>query len=321
MKALLNWLKSDDVLTMLILTCALTLLVCGSILKYTNDKATVSSVETKAMPSLAYLSEARVEPVSAVKSEANKVDVIILQEANTVVFAEAFSDSSVTTLMVELQEKSEKLAPTTVIYLVLDSPGGSIQAGNRLISFIKALPQPVKTITLFSASMAFHTVQNLDERLILDSGTLMSHRASFSGFSGEVPGEFLVRLNYWLQILERMDNVASSRMDMTINDYRELTRDEYWVEGHKAVSDNAADRVVGVRCGRSMGGTRTIEVNTMFGLFRVVVSKCPLMPGILSVARASTDEAANKYVETMFLDKRAFFNEYVKTNAWVQFQK
>ncbi|MGD5109989.1 ATP-dependent Clp protease proteolytic subunit, partial [Xanthomonas citri pv. citri] len=47
-----------------------------------------------------------------------------------------------------------------VIYLVLDSPGGSIDAGLDLIESFKTIPK-LETVTLFAASMASAIVEAL----------------------------------------------------------------------------------------------------------------------------------------------------------------
>lgn len=212
----------------------------------------------------------------------DKVEIITLSATNSVVMDQAFSEASVNQVMTEIQTLSRKASPSATLYLVLNSPGGSVDAGLKLISFIKALPQKVSTLTIFSASMAFQTVQQLDERLLLENGTLMSHRARF-GVSGEGPGELFSRLKWIMSMVDGLDQAAAKRMGMSFDDYRNLIRDEYWVYDDHAVRDNAVDRKVLARCDESLSGTKRIMVETFFGTFPVQVSKCPLIPGVVSV--------------------------------------
>jgi ATP-dependent protease ClpP protease subunit len=255
----------------------------------------------------------------------DKMEVITLTQENMVVLDQAFTDESVTRVMIELQKLSDNSRKNEVLYLVLNTPGGSVDAGQKLISFAKALPQKVKTLTLFSASMGFQTVQNLDERLILETGTLMSHRARF-GVQGQAPGEIYSRLRYIMSMLDVLDATAAARMSMGFNEYRALIHDEYWVFGQQAVKDKAADRTVLAKCGKGLDSTRRTEVDTMFGSFKVKVSACPLMPGILDVEAPSDIKAeelsdALRYVKMMYLDRTGFVREFVMTNKFMEFQK
>ena len=113
---------------------------------------------------------------------------VVLEKGNTVVIRSPVNSKSMSKAMFELNELSFKLNKEDKIYLVLDTPGGSVFAGLDFIDYAKALPQKIITITKFAASMGFQIVQNLDDRYITPSGTLMSHRAS-GGVSGQFDGE------------------------------------------------------------------------------------------------------------------------------------
>lgn len=260
-------------------------------------------------------------PVKAQASKKESVEVITLTEDNMVTLDQAFTDESVTQVMQELQKLSDRLDRDDKIYLVLNSPGGSISAGLSLLSFVKALPQKVKTLTIFAASMGFDTVQGLDERLILDTGTLMSHQASFV-VRGETE-QVKVRLKYYLSLYDAMDVNAAERMQMSVEAYKALINDEYWVYGKKAVLDKAADRVVLARCGKGTSGTKNVTVETPFGGITVQISRCPLLPGILGVTEAGSNQSqkaeTENYVKMMFNDKRAFVEEVILKNKYENF--
>jgi ATP-dependent Clp protease, protease subunit len=254
-----------------------------------------------------------------------KLEIIDLNESNTIVMDQVFSDQSVAKVMIEIQSLSSRIDKNATIYLVLNTPGGSVDAGLRLISFIKALPQDVKTLSLFSASMGFQTIQGLSERLILDTGTVMSHRAKF-GCQGEAEGEIESCMNWIMSMINDLDAKAASRMSMSVPAYKELIRDEYWAYGAQAVKDKAVDRMVLAKCGKGMSRTKIIQVETFFGTFDVEVSKCPLIPGFFSAKPSNKNAKQDNgstllYVSRMFGDKKTFVNEYITTNKWTQFQK
>jgi len=261
-----------------------------------------------------------------------KLPLIVLGKKNTLSFREVVTSKSVSKLQRKLLNMSYRLPRNATIYLVLDSPGGSIDAGNVFIDTAKAIPQKVKTITLFSASMAYHMVQNLDERIITPSGTLMSHRARLGGMGGEIgsdgKGEYLTRTNWILRQLKIMDSKVAKRLKMPLKKYQDLIRDEYWVDGSDAVVEKSADRVALVRCGKDLKGTEIVTISSFFGSIDAHFSKCPLIsyPVKIGKARFLTNDSTKrdrllKYVDSLFNHKRRFVKEYILNGSYTEVQK
>lgn len=224
-----------------------------------------------------------IEP--APKFNSDKVDggvsIVKLTSKNTVVFRGPVDEFSVSKAQQKILQLSRNMSPKDTIFMVLDTPGGSVTAGMRLVDTIRAVPQRVKTITQFAASMGFYFVQALDERLILPSGTLMAHRAKIGGVAGEIPGEVLVRINMVLDLIRTLEVTNSTRLGVTLEKYQEVIRDEYWVSGVDAVKQNAADRVVAIQCDESLDGTEDDVAQTPFGNIIVKFSKCPAITSAL----------------------------------------
>jgi ATP-dependent Clp protease protease subunit len=211
-------------------------------------------------------------------------DVIILRDGNFVLFSGKVDSKSVALAQTELARISSQLSSSEVIYLVIDSPGGSVTAGNQFIDFAQSLPQKVKTISLFAASMGYHMSQSFDERLVIKSTTLMSHRASLGGVSGQIPGEIDSRLNNIRQVLEEMDAFVSKRVGISLEEYKKLIHNELWLTGQEAVIKNHADRLVKAVCSQElMDGVREEAVMTIFGPIKATFSNCPLITGPLSI--------------------------------------
>lgn len=213
---------------------------------------------------------------------------ITLTSQNTVSFNQPFDDMSVAKKSVELMELVEN-SKEKDFYIIMNSPGGSVSDGQNFIDFVKGLGKNVHTITIFSASMAYQTVQALGTRYILPSGVLMSHRGHVSGLSGQVPGELNTRIKMLETLLGRMDSVSAARVGMPLDSYKSLIRDEYWVTGEDAVKAKHADEVVLAKCDKSLSGTYTETVYTLFGPVNVELSNCPLVTGILNISFASKE--------------------------------
>lgn len=254
-----------------------------------------------------------------------KLEVITLTERNTIVFRGPVTGASVAAFQKAILEKSNKLQKSDVIYMAIDSPGGSVIVGNQLIDTVKSLPQKVKSVTLFSASMAFQMVQNFDERLITPSGTLMSHRASggFEGeFGGDGKGELITRLNWILKILKAADENAAYRMQMSLNDYQKLIADEYWASGKDAVDDKAADRMVLLKCDESLlKKVEIVSVKSFFGEATLSYSGCPVITYPLEVQMKFSSftndvkkEEFERFINKLITDKRTFVKDYIVTN-------
>lgn len=214
---------------------------------------------------------------------------ITLSKDNTITLNDAFYGDTVAKLTKKAKEMDARTESSDPIYLVLNSPGGSIDAGLELIENLNSLRRPVKTITIFSASMGFQTVQGVKgERLVMSDGTLMSHKAR-GGFYGEFPGQLDSRYAYYLKRITRMDQKAVERTKgkLTLQSYRNLIENEYWCDGQECVDQGFADRVASAQCDKSLEGTRK-EVwyrDIFMGMVIEVIATmdvCPLNTNALS---------------------------------------
>lgn len=256
--------------------------------------------------------------VTLVSVQAIAQDKLVLNSENTVVLNWVVTDQSVAQLTQQIFAISQSLPKSKPIYLVLDTPGGSVQAGNALIDGLKGIPQEVKTVNLFSASMGFQIAQNLGERLVTTNSTMMSHLAA-GGIEGTIPGSLNARLEYWSSISEKLDVQAAKRLHLSKAEYAAKIQNEYWVYGEDNVTQKLADRLVTVSCDDTMNGVTTSKVETMFGMVDVDRAKCPMARGILS-ARVSKEEFlgspydAATFVKALFLlvnDKAEFTRQYI----------
>lgn len=270
------------------------------------------------------------QPAVLLPADANAVKkddgAIVLEAENLLVLNDQIDEKSVSKLIQTAIEKSYKLPEGQPLYLFLSSPGGDVVAGNHLLSALRGLGREVKTITSFSASMAFITVQGLGERIVMEDGVLMSHRAR-GGMEGQFPGELDTQVAFWKRYIGLLDEMSAKRIGITAEELLKKHYDEWWTEGPDAVAANTADRVAHIRCGRSLVGTKVEEVNALFFVANVTFSLCPLVqaPIKVEVKKGSSggffmsDEKINDYVDARFSDKRRFLREYIMTNKFKEF--
>lgn len=212
-------------------------------------------------------------------NNANNIANITLTEDNTVVLREAINYATVAKVQVKLFELAKK-NPANDLYLFLDSPGGSVAAGGLLIDTINSIPNKVHTISAFSASMAYITVQSLGNRYVLPSGVLMSHRAYVGGLKGTF--EQIDSLSNMLkEMVKEHDNKCASRVGLSYSAYKNLIHDDYWLTATQAIKTGHADAIAKVICDKSLQGTYKERQFTLFGAYDVTFSKCPLVRGFV----------------------------------------
>ena len=208
-------------------------------------------------------------------SSFSQAETIVLEKANTITINGEVNDTSMSSATSTLFKMHKELAKDVPIYLFLNTPGGSIHAGLDFIRFAQSLDREIKTITLRAASMGFVLVQSLGERLILDDGVLMMHRASTS-IPGQVPGELANRVEHTKNFILHVEKKMAKRLDISIEAYKNLVHDEFYSLGEQAVKIDAADRVVAVKCGNTLQGTRKEQVKVFVFTFTLEFAECPL---------------------------------------------
>lgn len=214
---------------------------------------------------------------------------VTLTSKNTVTLRGEVTYQSVADTFYTAKKLSAELGKKEPLFLVIDSPGGSISAGLELVRNLKSLDRRVHTITVFGASMGFIIGQSLGARLLTEDGVLMSHKAS-GGFRGEFPGQVDSRYNFWLRIVKRVnENIAKRTKGVhTVESYEKLIENEYWCGGEDCAGQGFVDYIVTARCDESLSGAEEKTANAVIMGFAVsikgVYDNCPLNSGPLTPA-------------------------------------
>jgi ATP-dependent Clp protease protease subunit len=228
---------------------------------------------------------------------------ILLTKENTAILRGPVNSSSVSEVMIQLSELNKTGGDADPIFLVLNTPGGSVSDGLNLIEYMNSLRRPVHSISIFAASMGFHILQNSKQRFITKYGTIMSHRAR-GGFSGDIPQQVKSRFKHITDLLEKMDEQVISRTKGKFDkkSYTELIRDEYWAVGDNAINDGFVDEVATLKCDNSLNGTSEKNIVTFFGVVTVTFSNCPLITEPLSVEKENRSKLKHHMTEIRNLE-------------------
>lgn len=139
----------------------------------------------------------------------------------------------------DISEKA-KIGP---VYLVLNSPGGSVMDGALIISAMESAANPVHTICIgMCASMAAMIFEHGSKRLMVDRSILMFHNAS-AGVRGE-----LTKMNSRLATLNRfilkLENYVADRAQIPYAVYRQHSDEEWWTDAEDSIANGLADGLV-----------------------------------------------------------------------------
>lgn len=291
--------------------------------------------KSKLMLGLMLLGLIALTPINSSSGSNASTESVTLTKENTLVLNSEVNGESVSDLISKAKELDANLdsrlknplngGKSKPLYLFLNTPGGSIQAGLELIEVLHGLGRPVNTITLFSASMGFQIAQNLNDRLILNSGVLMSHHAAgeFSGYFGGQPSQVDSRYQLWLDRVRELDEktVARTNGKQTYDSYTKQYDHEMWLTGNKSVQQGYADRIVNVKCDASLTGVTTHHVNFMGFDVAYDLDNCPMntspmnvrlggAPGGTTAGTAQTEEIKKKFLEQFDKSAKAVIPMY-----------
>jgi len=121
------------------------------------------------------------------------------------------------------------------IWIRINSPGGSVDAGLVLIDTMKAVKAPIHCIVESSAySMAAIILTFCDKRYGMPHATFMLHEASY-GTAGEDP-QNRSKIDFLTRYLDRLHLEIAKNIGMDAKKYRARIRDAWWMLADEAKS-------------------------------------------------------------------------------------
>jgi ATP-dependent Clp protease protease subunit len=198
--------------------------------------AIVSPVEINNAAAAPEGSEVHTAPAPAPAAQATKLSTL----KNIVFLNTQVDEYSVNEIITRLQTLEGSKEP---VYLLIDSPGGSVFDGARLITQMESMKTPVNTVCVgLCASMGAMIHSYGKQRLITARSTLMYHPAS-GGAQGQIPN-MLARLNYAQNFVGKLEANVQKRSGMAKADYEKRIAYEFWADSDEAKALKLVDNVV-----------------------------------------------------------------------------
>jgi ATP-dependent Clp protease, protease subunit len=154
------------------------------------------------------------------------------------------------------------------VYIVLDSPGGSVIDGATLISYMKSSDMKINTLCQgVCASMAAQIHQVGKVRLMTEKSILMFHPAS-SGVRGTLE-EMISQLNTIKLYVDRLDAEVAARAGIKYEDFKKLVVSELWIEGVDAIDMGLTDGLAFIFVKQSFGSEVVFNLRQKLGETKV----------------------------------------------------
>lgn len=223
---------------------------------------------------------------------------IKLTSKNNLILKGPVDEKSVSRIIYELNMMDTKKD----IYLYLDTPGGEVESGQRLITEI--INHNISCIAERAYSMGFAILQSCVKRYMVRHGKLMIHQVSF-GIQNEL-GKIENYLNFVQQMEFEMNQMMATRIGMHPHVFREQSKDEWWLHGFFARKANCVDELITITCSQQLTKMNYTEQR---GSYDYIFSRCPL---VLKEVDKVKNKNKNDYFYLALADDETDLNKFPK---------
>lgn len=156
----------------------------------------------------------------------------------------------------------------TILYL--NTPGGSVTEGMKIVSEVKKYNMDCVVDTAYS--MGFIIFQSCKNRYLLPHGKLMQHQMAL-GIRDQKS-----RIESYLHFINQMEDTIikeqAHRINITEEEFKNRINNDWWIYGENALIENVADEIVQIECTETL--TKKTETKDE-GFYTYTYSKCPLV--------------------------------------------
>jgi len=155
-------------------------------------------------------------------------------------------------------------------YVYLDTNGGSVSAGARIVDEVEKYK--LKCIAHKAYSMGFVILQACSKRYITPYSSVMQHQISYGVANEKAKVESYV--NFVDQVGEKLDKMQSKKIGLEYETFKKKTYNDWWLSGDNIILENVADEMVNVKCSKRLTNTNYTISN---GYQDMIYSSCPLV--------------------------------------------
>jgi len=191
---------------------------------------------------------------------------IELKNDNTLLLRGEINDKLATQFVFEVNKRQNK----TGLYVYLDTNGGSVDAGNKIVYEIQKYD--LSCIAHKAISMGFVILQSCNKRYVTSLSTLMQHQISYGVQDEKAKVENYVE--YIKQVGDHLTLLQSNKIGISKREFERRTYNDWWMFGEKAIQEHCADELSRVVCTSKLTNTTYTED---IGSYTYTYSKCPLI--------------------------------------------
>lgn len=160
------------------------------------------------------------------------------------------------------------------LYLFLDTPGGSVMHGLKIIDEIEK--HDISCIVSRAYSMGFVILQYCKKRYIMKHATIMQHQISYSVEGEKAKIESMV--NYIKSIGDELTQQQSLRIGINKREFEIRTYNDWWLYGNNIIKEKCADKIVDVYCSSLLiNSYYNITSYHIFSEYTNTYSRCGLL--------------------------------------------
>ena len=131
-------------------------------------------------------------------------------------------------------------------YVYLDTNGGSVSAGARIVDEVEKYK--LKCIAHKAYSMGFVILQACSKRYVTPYSSVMQHQISYGVANEKAKVESYV--NFVDQVGEKLDKMQAKKIGLEYETFKKKTYNDWWLSGDNIVLENVADEMVNVKCSK-----------------------------------------------------------------------
>lgn len=193
-------------------------------------------------------------------------NTIELNNNNNIILKNTIDEESTSNIIYEINKIHNK----TNLYLILDTYGGEVTNGMKIIN--EVIKYNISCIAIKAYSMGFAIFQSCKKRYILPDSTVMQHQMSL-GVGGEF-GKIKSQLSLIQQYENYLVTMQMNRINISHFDFINKINNEWWSFGENIVFENIADEIIHIICTPKLTQNNYTITSRIYD---ITYSSCPLI--------------------------------------------